>query len=161
MNAIEWRPVPGLEDRYEVSRDGRVRTQPKVLKPYPSKNRGHLQINLGLHRRSYVHRLVAEAFLPNPEGKRVVNHKNGNPADNRVANLEWATHAENNLHGWRSNGRVATHAKAVSCYGSDGKLVATYASAAAAAKVIGVQRASIYGAIRRKGTCGGMTWCRT
>lgn len=160
MSIQIWRPVVGLEDRYEVSNDGRVRTKPKTLKPYPAKKGGHLQINLGLHRRGYVHRLIAEAFLPNPEGKRVVNHKNGNPSDNRVENLEWATHAENNLHGWRSNGRVAVQAKAVSCRDANGNFVAVYASAAAAARAVGVQRASICSAIRRKGTCAGMTWCR-
>ena len=52
-----------------------------------------------------VHRLVALAYIPNPLGKRTVNHKNGVKVDNRSRNLEWATHQENHLHSFRKLGR--------------------------------------------------------
>lgn len=46
----------------------------------------------------YCHRVIAQAFIPNPEGKRCVNHINGNKTDNRLVNLEWVTYSENRRH---------------------------------------------------------------
>lgn len=56
---------------------------------------GYRSVQLGDKRRYYIHRLVARAFLPNPDNKPTVNHKNLDKLDNRLDNLEWATHKEN------------------------------------------------------------------
>jgi len=57
-----------------------------------------------------LHRLIAETFIPNPKGKLLVNHKNGNKLDYRIKNLEWATHSENTLHAYEK-GLICRHTK--------------------------------------------------
>lgn len=124
--AEEWRPVAGYESYYEVSDHGRVRSltrsryhKGRVLKPGDS-GTGYAYVCLCVDyvtENRYVHRLVAEAFVPMANGKPEVNHKNGLRSDNRVENLEWVTHSENSKHAYRelgrptSKGRIAPNRK--------------------------------------------------
>ena len=99
-----WLPVPGYEHGYEVSDQGNVRSlyrNKRQLKP--ATNRGYRQVVLyaedGLTTKGHtVHRLVATAFVPNPNELPWVNHINGDKADNRVTNLEWCDRAGNVRH---------------------------------------------------------------
>jgi len=155
-----WKDVPGHESRYEVSNDGLVRTKPRILKPYPSKNGGHLQITLTGRTRTYVHRIVASAFIQNPDGKPVVNHKNGDPSDNRLENLEWVTSGENVAHGYRENGRVHYSNVRVGAVNSNGAIELQFNSMAEAAKSFGVSRGAIRSALLRRGLCCGYEWVK-
>ena len=105
-------PVRGYEGYYEVSNLGNVRSLPRgrntgvVLKP-STRVRNYQCVSLsksGVRKVHNIHRLVADAFISNPDGKRTVNHKDSNPKNNEVTNLEWATHSENERHA-RSNGK--------------------------------------------------------
>lgn len=98
--AEEWRDIPGYEGRYQASNLGRIQGPRGLNRPFKNRD-GYLVATLyanHLKTRTGVHRLVASAFIPNPENKPQINHKNGLRTDNRPENLEWVTCSENNLH---------------------------------------------------------------
>ena len=109
-----WRPVTGWANLYEISCQGRLfsRRSKRILKATPV-GAGYPSLRLCDSPRrdqAYLHHLVAEAFLdPQPEGCEP-NHRNGQKADNRAANLEWLTHSQNLKHAW-STGLYRTRAQ--------------------------------------------------
>ena len=102
-----WKPVVGYEGLYMVSNWGRVKSikfgKERILKP-GTNNYGYLLVMLckdGKIKGFTVHRLVAEAFLPNPHNYPCVNHKDENKQNNNVSNLEWCSAQYNNTYGTR------------------------------------------------------------
>jgi hypothetical protein len=148
-----WRPVKDYEDLYQVSDLGRIKSLPKSLRIKSNSRRltreriisgsnigiGYLGVSLGRGKMKSIHRIVAEAFLPNPEEKTEVNHINGIKADNRVVNLEWATRSENMKHAFRKGLNRTVARKRVVCINSNIR----FPSISSAAKQFGMSEASL------------------
>ncbi len=114
LDAERWKAVQGFEGVYEVSSIGRVRSLDRVdsdgnkrvgrfMTPTAIR-KGYLKVSLNqanVRREIYVHRMVAAAFLDNPMNLPQVNHKDGDPANNEVSNLEWVTNQQNAIHAKR------------------------------------------------------------
>jgi len=118
----------------------------------------------------FVHRLVALAFLPNPNNYKCVNHIDGIKTNNDVKNLEWCSHAQNNLHAYRVLGKTGSYAgkknelhpqsKPVFQYSLNGDFIKKYPSASEAGRQLGLSYFSICEVCRgkRAKTCGGFKW---
>ena len=149
-----WKDIEGYEGLYQISDYGRVKRLSVCRKcnRYYKKGRfynerimnltiskyGYLKEQLfnieGMFKTISIHRLVAQAFIPNPENKPQVNHINGDKTDNRVENLEWCTNGENGKHAWDNNlrtrnfGKNNHESKPILQYTLNGELLKEYES---------------------------------
>lgn len=110
----EWR-MPDSSPYFLVSFNGEVKTSDtgRMIKAGNNGN-GYFQVQVmrkGKRYTRYVHRLVAECFVPNPNGYKEINHIDGNKANNSAENLEWCTHSENMYHSFRTGLRPMTTPK--------------------------------------------------
>ena len=103
-----WKTATNGFSKYAVSNKGRVKSTltNRIKTPTLDKTTGYMKVTVyddeGNQRSKSVHLMVAQAFIPNPENKRVVNHKDTDKTNNNVWNLEWATDSENMLHAFRN-----------------------------------------------------------
>ena len=176
-----WKDIEGYEDLYQVSNYGRVRSLDryitskkngntrifygKIMKPQKAIRDGYICVMLSKDsnkKYAKVHRLVAQAFIRNPDNLPEVNHKDEDKLNNCVWNLEWCTRSYNENYGtkrergWDTRGR-----RSVEAYNENNEIIATFPSITDAAKSFGVQRCTIWGICNGVGTaktCKGLQW---
>ena len=177
-----WKSIDGYEGLYEVSDLGNIKslerlcksrgkrfrpTKEMIKKQVPNKQ-GYMLISLSKNSKCKnfsVHRLVAKAFIPNPNNFPQVNHKDENKANNEVSNLEWCTCAYNNSYGSRMKkiacalkGKTINN-KAIYCLNKKGKLLYIFNSAIEASKYFNIDNSGICKAANKKlTTYGGFMW---
>ena len=115
----EWKDIKGYEDDYEISSDGIVRSKDRIRVDTLGRKRffkgrvlnpdvapsGYYRVTLARGRKNtkqfYLHRLIAQHFIPNPNNLPEINHKDGNKLNNSIDNLEWCTYQENTCHAYK------------------------------------------------------------
>lgn len=170
----QWRPIQGYEGKYEISSFGRIkslkyarRNIERLLKQ--GKSVGYLRVDL-IEKTNHklIHRLVAEAFILNPENKPQVNHKKGITTDNRMWELEWATESEQQIHAHKVLGFVpkvdhllkyVKKVKVNQINPISNKVVYTFSSQKEAYTKLGLDKDSIYRVLKNKQIlAGGYKW---
>lgn len=184
-----WKDIKGYEGIYQVSNKGRVKRLERDIiykdgRKYHKKelilkgsldNGGYPQVSLRGKGGMKVHRLVAETFIPNPDNKPQVNHKDEVKTNNCVDNLEWMTAKENTNYGTRTErarkaldedarkamGEAARKrlSKTVAQYTKDGDLIKVWQSTNEAGRQLGLSHGNIsLVALGYRKTCGGFVW---
>jgi len=181
-----WKDVVGYEGIYQVSNYGNVRSIDRIIKrgnhSFTKKgqikatginNRGYCDIMLckgAKYEHHVVHKLVALAFIPNPENKDFINHKNGNKLNNCVDNIEWVTMSENNQHAYNTGLKIGAatgkfgelnHSSKAICMvnKTTGKVIKEFSAIHDAAREMKLSATGICAAIKgRSSSCGGYKW---
>ena len=178
----EWRDIQGYERIYQISNYGRVKridhikyirltlpdgkhkTVPHMYEAMilnMSYDRwGYVQVHLNNKGKVWkkVHRLVGEAFLPNPNNLEQINHINGCKEDNIIYNLEWVSRSENQKHAIRTGLRKLVYTN-IGQYDLDGSLIRIYPNLTAASNELQIPRDCLYSAIKGyQKTCAGYLW---
>lgn len=172
----KWKDIQGYEGLYQVSNFGRVKSLERykknnlgskslisktILKQSIS-NKGYCRIHLckDAHKKAFsVHRLVADAFVPNPNNLTYVNHKDENKKNNRADNLEWCDCKYNINYGTHNKRISLTKGCAVQAFDKNGQLVMEFHSMCEAERQTGISQQNISNCISgKRKTAGGYVW---
>lgn len=165
-----WKPITCTDIvMYEVSSEGKVRNLKtgRILKPFYS-TKGYARVNLTSAyndktkqtKKHYIHRLVAQAFIPNLKNLSDVNHKDEIKTNNNLDNLEWISHRDNLNYGTRNERVAKSNSKPIQQLDmKTGLIIATYPSASIASKETGILISNISMAAKgKRKTTGGYGW---
>ena len=164
----EWRDIKGYEGLYQVSNTGKVKSlnysktgKEGILKSCKN-SAGYLILELfknGIGKCHAIHRLVAEAFIPNIDNLPCINHKDENKENNYVENLEWITYKENANHGTRNERMAEKLKKPIFSISKESGLITYWASISEASKQTGINLSSISACCRgKRKSAGGFYW---
>lgn len=157
--------VNNISTWYYITEDGKCYNSKtgKYLKGQENYKNHYFSYNItlpdGSKKRLYAHRLVAQAYIPNPENKEQINHIDGNILNNHVDNLEWVTQSENQQHALELELRKFEH---IYCFNKEKQLVAEYKNIPEAAKSVGISISIIQQELNKeiKALSGGFYWSR-
>lgn len=157
---IIYADIKGYEGIYQISTDGKVYSAKGLRGTEYAKN-GYERVSLwkeGKGKHFLIHRLVAMAFIPNPDGLLIVNHKDGNKRNNHVDNLEWCDLSHNMMHAY-SMGLINPHTTKVVQYTKNHKKVKEWNSISEACKNLGLHHGLVVAVCKhRRKTTGGYIW---
>lgn len=155
----KWKPIKNYEKLYQVSNYGRIKrsyreytlfnyltkrenkriVKEKILKG--TTNKGYKRICLTKDKKEknlFIHRLVAEVFIPNPQNKPFINHIDGNKQNNKVDNLEWCDYDENNNHAYNNELRKSKGRISIAQYDLNDNYIASFESINEASRITGL-----------------------
>ena len=163
-----WKDIEGFEGKYQISNMGRVKslnfklTGKEQIMSLKINKYGYKQILLykdKKYKTLLIHRLVAQAFIPNPNNYPIINHINEDKTDNRVDNLEWCTQQYNLNYGDRSRKASLSNSIPVLQFSLDGEFVRKWDGATQVQNELGFNNGDISRCCRgRRKTCGGYRW---
>lgn len=147
-----WKDIEGYEGLYQISNLGSIKSlnykrtkQEKILKPRLTVAK-YYQVDLcknGSVKKMYIHRLVAKTFIENPNNFALINHKDENPMNNKVENLEWCNSKYNNNYGKCKEKNSKKHSKKINQYDLQGNLIKTWNGLKEAEETLKISRGNI------------------
>ena len=160
-----WKDIEGYEGLYQISNKGRVKSlykgSERILKPWIN-NVGYYYIALcndSVSKKFSLHRLVAQAFIPNPDNLPEINHKDENKLNNSVENLEWIRHMDNCNYGTRNERAGYSLSIPIIQYSKSGDFIREWPSGQEVKRVLGISNSNINSCCKGKlKSSGGFIW---
>lgn len=175
-----WKDIPQYEGIYQASNLGRIKSLKRIAKKEYKGNRvvkekimrgtpnedGYLKVHFKIKEKNinkvlFIHRLVAQTFISNPDNLPQVNHKDGNKKNNNINNLEWCTNLYNQKHAWENSLHKPTkkEGRLINQYDKSNKFIKSYKSISEASRKTKINPSNICMAAKKeRKTAGGYIW---